>query len=171
MTTKIILANGKFAKQSNEPDLYLKLDFDLDGTSLLEYAINKVTDKRAKNILAIPEDYEMADLPELADRVKVFKLSPNLLGALATLAMLVDDIADDLDILILPVDSFTSLEHEVFLEHFKKMNCDAGLVTFTSDNPNYSYVRSVNEEVIEIAEKNVISSEINKCSYPEKSFI
>ena len=159
MTTKIILANGKFAKQNDESDMFSKLDFDVDVNSLLQYAINKATDKQEKNILALPENYEMPNLPEFSDYIKVFKLSPNLLGALATLAMLVDNIPNDLDILILPIDGLTSLEHEVFLEHFKKMNCDAGLVTFTSENPNFSYVRSMDDEVIEIAEKRIISSE------------
>lgn len=159
MTYKIILANGKFMKQHTESGSFAKLDFDIEGKTLLEFAINRILDGQSSNILAIPEDYQLNILSRYQEFIKVRKLSPNLRGALATLAMLVDDIGNDIDILILPVDSLTSLNHEIFLKHFKAKDCDAGLVTFTSENPNFSYVRSLEGEVIEIAEKRVISSE------------
>jgi hypothetical protein len=159
MTNKIILANGKFMKQNLESEYFSKLDFDIEGKTLIEFAISRILDGQSRNILAIPEDYELTNLKRYSEFIKICKLSPHLLGALATLAMLVDDISSDTDILILPVDSMTSLDHEVFLKHFKAKDCDAGLVTFTSESPNFSYVRSLAGEVIEIAEKRVISSE------------
>jgi len=159
MTYKIILANGKFMKQNNESGYFAKLDFDIEGKTLVEFAVSRILDGQSNNILAIPKDYELENLTKYSGSIKICKLSPNLLGALATLAMLVDDISNDIDILILPVDSLTSLDHEVFLKHFKEKDCDAGLLTFTSENPNFSYVRTLEGEVIEIAEKRVISSE------------
>lgn len=80
-------------------------------------------------------------------------------GALASLGLALDVIDANLPIVILPSNAVIAFSYEDFIEFMLRGRFEAGLITFQSDNPDYSYVRSIGDTAIEIAEKNVISNQ------------
>lgn len=77
-------------------------------------------------------------------------------GALATLALTVDHIEQDIPILVTPGDGLIIDKIQPFLGEMVSDKVAAGVIVFPSVNPNYSYVRSVGNLAIETAEKVVI---------------
>jgi hypothetical protein len=79
-------------------------------------------------------------------------------GALATLGLCLDEIHSNLPIVVSPFDGFIGISENDFLSAMESSSCDAGLVAFESTNPKFSYVKIIENEAVEIAEKSVISS-------------
>jgi hypothetical protein len=79
-------------------------------------------------------------------------------GALATLGLCLDAIDAKLPIIVSPFDGFIGISEKDFLSAMESSSCEAGLVAFESTNPKYSYVKMIQNEAVEIAEKSVISS-------------
>lgn len=62
-------------------------------------------------------------------------------------------------LLIVPGDSLVPRKkYEKFVETASENNADISVIVFNSDKPNYSYVRTRNNKLIEVCEKKVISS-------------
>ena len=95
---------------------------------------------------------------KLEENSKFFVIDRKTKGALATLGLCLDAILPNLPILVSPFDGFIGISENDFLSAMESSSCDAGLVAFKSTNPRYSYVRMIQSEAIEIAEKSVISS-------------
>lgn len=120
--------------------------------------LKKVFDTYAfgeRNILATNQI--TSDLPSNIEKIQV---SEKTLGALCTLALTIDSLNWDLPVLVAPGDSL--IPHAAvmeFLESAISKNHSSSIVCFTSANPKYSYVRTRNDQVTEIAEKRVISEQ------------
>ena len=78
-------------------------------------------------------------------------------GALSTTALCMDNFNLDTPIVITPFDGYISIDQFQIINEFITGEYDAGLIAFNSTSPLYSYVRMFNQEVLEIAEKRVIS--------------
>lgn len=77
-------------------------------------------------------------------------------GALCTLALLVDLIPEGTPILVAPADGIVSSDVVDFVSKMFINNYDCGVITFRSNNERFSYARLHENEVVEIAEKDVI---------------
>lgn len=76
-------------------------------------------------------------------------------GPLKTVMLAQDILNTDEDILILDCDMYTDVKYEKVFNS----NSDAVIVTFNSDLKNYSYVKKINDDVVDVIEKQVISDE------------
>jgi bifunctional N-acetylglucosamine-1-phosphate-uridyltransferase/glucosamine-1-phosphate-acetyltransferase GlmU-like protein len=76
-------------------------------------------------------------------------------GPLKTVMLAEDILNTDEDILILDCDMYTDIEYNKIF----KDNYDAVIITFNSNEKNYSYVKKDNDNVINVIEKQVISNE------------
>lgn len=87
---------------------------------------------------------------------QIIKLDTSTKGAACSAMMAVDYIDNDMPLIISNPDQLFDVEFNEFLDAFK--NYDAGVVTFESVHPRWSYVR-VDEDnnVVETAEKRPIS--------------
>lgn len=97
----------------------------------------------------------------LVPNSKIIAVDNDTEGAACTALLAIDHIEKDLPLLIMNMDEFIDgkiLGNDYILE-FLNENCDAGVLTFHSIHPRYSFV-AVNDEgiVFEAAEKNPISS-------------
>ena len=90
-------------------------------------------------------------------RVKTVGVNGNTSGALCTLLMSIDHINKDEDILVANNDIVHVHNIQNSVDKFKQKNADAGVITFKSSHPKWSYVSLENDQVIMAAEKEVIS--------------
>lgn len=74
-------------------------------------------------------------------------------GALATIAMALSTVPNESEILIVPLNSFLDYDPNLFVLDMRNRNADVGVISFLSDNPRFSYLRTVNDQIVEVAEK------------------
>jgi hypothetical protein len=79
-------------------------------------------------------------------------------GAPLTALLCVDQIEADRELLILNSNEFLDIDYRAAIDGFRQRNLDAGVVTFPSIHPRYSYVLLDEDAlIIEAAEKRPIS--------------
>lgn len=129
----------------------LRLDENL---TLMEKAIMNYS-VGVKNIVVANEN-----LSDTAEEVEVMRVSEKTSGALCTLALTIDSLIWELPVLVAPIDGIVDKEKvKKFVEKAILDDSSASIISFTSRNPKYSYVRTNREQVTEIAEKKVISDQ------------
>jgi dTDP-glucose pyrophosphorylase len=93
----------------------------------------------------------------LVPKSEVIKLKRNTKGGLCSVIMAIDHISADDSILILNGDQVIDADFNNILQYWNKEGGDAGIVTFKSVHPRWSYARIEEDMVVQTAEKNPIS--------------
>ncbi len=94
----------------------------------------------------------------LAPNSEIIKLKKATKGGLCSALMAVDKIAATDSVLILNGDQILDIDFNEVGRYWKEKQVDAGLITFKSVHPRWSYARIEHEEVVQTAEKNPISN-------------
>lgn len=89
---------------------------------------------------------------------EVIKLKKCTKGGLCSVLMAIDHIEDDDSLLILNGDQVIDGDFNDFMQFWRQNSADAGLVTFRSVHPRWSYARLEGGQVMQTAEKNPISN-------------
>lgn len=90
-------------------------------------------------------------------------------GALCTCLLAVDYINSDTPLIIANSDQIIDIDYMEIVEKFDANNADAGVITFPSIHPRWSYVRLENEAVVEAVDRKPISKHaIAGCLYFKK---
>ena len=96
-------------------------------------------------------------IERIAPNVEVVRVNSRTMGATCTALLAIDRIPKSEELLILAADEFMTVEYDKVLATFRSATCDAGVVTFTSWHPRFSYVDLVDGYVVRAAEKDPIS--------------
>lgn len=78
-------------------------------------------------------------------------------GALCTCLMAVPQIGNEDPLLIVNCDQIIDVDYNNVLKHFRDEHAAAGVITFESIHPRWSYARVKGDEVTEVAEKRPLS--------------
>ena len=93
----------------------------------------------------------------LSPGCEIIKLKKATKGGLCSVLMGIDRIADDDSILVINGDQVIDEDFDSIYKYWKDNNADAGIVTFKSVHPRWSYARIEDGSVVQTAEKNPIS--------------
>lgn len=95
---------------------------------------------------------------ELLPGAKVVEVNGETKGALCTTLLASHYIDNDEELLLLAINDFIDCKYENVIDYFRKNHADAGVVSFQSIHPRYSYVR-LDETLnpVEFCEKKTIS--------------
>ncbi len=85
------------------------------------------------------------------------KLKKATRGGLCSALMAIDKIKPEDSILILNGDQVVEIDFNKINDYWKQEEASAGIVTFQSVHPRWSYARIENDVVVQTAEKNPIS--------------
>lgn len=92
------------------------------------------------------------------DRCKIVQLAAPTKGALCSILMGIDEIDPSAETIVSNADQIIDADLSKIIRGFRASNADAGVVTFESVHPRWSYVNaSPDGSVLEAAEKRVIS--------------
>lgn len=80
-------------------------------------------------------------------------------GALCTCLMAVEYINNNASLIIANSDQIIEVDYTKVIDYFIKINADAGVITFPSIHPRWSYARKSGNDVIEVAEKRPLSKD------------
>lgn len=94
----------------------------------------------------------------LAPECDIIKLKKNTKGGLCSVLMGIDKISDEDSLIIINGDQVIDEDFSKIHEYWLHNNADAGVVTFKSVHPRWSYARIEEGCVVQTAEKNPISN-------------
>lgn len=161
MINVLLPAMGKsnFFKESFFP----KPLIEINGKTMLELVVENYSQLELKNYIFIFSEEECGTF-HLDDSAKiltpssqVIKLRNQTAGALCTCLMAVEYINDDLPLLIANIDQIINVDYRDVIKHFESNGVDAGVITFPSIHPRWSFARKSGNEIIEVAEKRPLS--------------
>ncbi len=140
---------------------------DICGTPLIEHTLRgllAVAGHPRFTFVVQEQDcksYSLDDVVKVvvgAQRASIVQITAPTQGAICSCLMAIDHIDPDEELIIANGDQVLLADVSQALDDFRRRRLDAGVLTFISTHPRFSYVRSDDSgRVVETAEKRVIS--------------
>lgn len=146
--------------------MYPKPLIEIKGRPMIEHVLNNPSLIKIEKqfIFIVKEDdcnrYHLDNtLQILCPGSIIIKIKNDTKGGLCSVLMSIDEIdMQDDSIIILNSDQIIDRNISDIISFWTDQNADAGLITFKSVHPRWSYARVVNNFVLQTAEKNPISN-------------
>lgn len=166
MLNILLLLGGRSPFFNQEEYIFPKPLVEIDGVSMVQHVVENLQtltgDK--KFICVVNEEdcrkYHLDNVLRLLTEssTPVVKLDGETLGATCSALMAIDHIDKDQPLIIANPDQIIDEDLDAIVDYFRHNRADAGVVTFETCHPRWSYVRlDTNGTVIEAAEKKPIS--------------
>lgn len=136
---------------------------EINGQTMLEMVVDNYSVFEQKNYIFVFSDEECkrfhldVSAEILAPKSRIIKLRNQTAGALCTCLMAVEHINDDTPLLIANSDQIIDVDYREVIRHYEEVGADAGVITFPSIHPRWSYVHKKRDEIVEVAEKRPLS--------------
>lgn len=158
-----IAGKSSFFDDKNSP--FSKPLIEIKGKSMIEHVIKNLSSIKGDLdfiFVVNSEDCKKFHLHNilrlLSKDCEVIKINGETKGALCSVLLGIEHIGLDEELIICNGDQIIDCDFNKALNHFRTNNYDAGLVTFNSVHPRWSYVRFDDKnDVVETAEKRPIS--------------
>ena len=153
-------------------DLFIKAGYhypkpliEINGKTMIEFVLMNpsIIDRNHKFIFIIKEDDVIKfhldnTLKLICPNCEIVKIKNSTKGGLCSVLMAIDKIEENDSILILNGDQILDVDFNEIDRYWVDEKAEAGIVTFNSVHPRWSYARLENELVVQTAEKNPISN-------------
>ncbi len=156
----LILGGGTAATDTEATPVWLA---ESNGEILIERFVRACSPLGGKLVFAVRaadmKRYRIDSVINLAAPGSVIvPIAGETMGAACTALMCIAHIEPDDELLILNSNEFLDVDYKAAVEGFKRQNFDAGVVTFHSIHPRYSYMLLDDDGlIVEAAEKHPIS--------------
>lgn len=136
---------------------------EISGKTMLEMVVEDYRALEPKKYIFVFSDEECArfhldaSAQILAPRSRVIRLKGQTSGALCTCLMAIEYIDTDEPLLIANSDQVIGVDYREVIRYLTDAGMDAGVITFPSVHPRWSYARKQGDEVVEVAEKRPLS--------------
>ncbi|KDA94722.1 nuclear transport factor 2 family protein [Pantoea agglomerans] len=165
MINVIIPMSGKSLYETSSDFIYPKILTEVNNRTLLEYSqeIFSSLKEDYKTVFIAPSgkirDLSLDKIINLVSpSAKLVALQGMTKGAVCSSLMAVDELDLDAELIIASADHYLNEDLQEVINHFRNAQADAGLLTFESVHPKWSFVKLNNDGlVIQAAEKNAIS--------------
>lgn len=137
--------------------------YEINGKTMLELVIENYKELNPKQYVFVFSEEDClkfhidSSAKILSPASRVIKLRNQTAGALCTCLMAIEYIHDDTPLIIVNSDQIILTDYQKVVSHFEEQGDDAGVITFPSIHPRWSYARKVGDEVVEVAEKRPLS--------------
>lgn len=139
---------------------------DINGKPMIQLVMENLTPKTRYRFILIPkkDHFDKYSLHQIfSNTTKNFisiPLANAAQGAACSVLNAVDYINSDDELIIANADQIVDININKFIEAARKLKADGVIMTFNSQHPRWSYARvGKNGEVLEVAEKKVISDQ------------
>lgn len=166
MLNIIVPMAGRGSRFKDAGYVFPKPLIEVMGKTMIEVVINNLRPKCEHKFIFIcqKEHYEQYDLFNIfknatGNKFEVVQINGITEGAACTVLTATQLINNDDELLIANSDQYIGTDINDFVKFAQEKNADGCVLTFESTHPKWSYARiNEAEEIIEIAEKKVISS-------------
>ena len=137
---------------------------EIGDVTILELVIDNYKNVRERQLIyvVLEEDCNRFHLDRSVKLLEkdaiVIPLKNQTAGALCTTLLAIDYIDNENPLIIANSDQIIDVDYNRVIETFIEQDADAGIITFPSIHPRWSYVKMENDEVIEVAEKKPLSN-------------
>ena len=174
----IILPLAGISNFDNNNNFYPLPLREVSGKPLIQYVVeNLLTIKGVNKFIYILKEEDCLKfhldntLKLLTPNCEVVTLRSKTYGAVCSILMAVESVNKDDDTIIVNGDQVFNLSLNSIINQFRDEKTDAGLITFESVHPRWSYVMAdKNENILQAEEKNPISRSAIAGFYYFKSF-
>lgn len=165
MINIIIPMSGKSLYETSADFIYPKILTEVNNRTLLEYSqeVFLSLNEDYKTVFVAPsekiKDLALDKIIELiSPSAKLIALQGMTKGAVCSSLMAIDELNLDAELIIASADHYLNENLQQVVDYFREMEADAGLLTFESVHPKWSFVK-INADgfVIQAAEKSAIS--------------
>ena len=137
---------------------------EISGKTMLEHVVENYEEIKEKHFIFVFDKKDCSGF-HLDDSAKlltgndtdIITLGASTSGALCTCLMAVKSINNEEPLIITNCDQTIDVDYNDVLEKFQKLDVKAGVITFDSIHPRWSYAKVVDDEVVEVAEKRPLS--------------
>lgn len=164
MRTNLLILMGEGRQQYQQPKKYPPCLMEYDGKLLLQYIFDNITHIDDFNINYVVHDELVTDfnignmITSLSPDYNMMILPHNTKGSGCTALYGACQIDANLPLLIVSSNEILKINYHHIIDEFYDSQADAGILTFDSMHPRYSYARiDDNDNIIEIAQQNPIS--------------
>lgn len=138
---------------------------DVNGSAMINWVIKNlsssfneaeftfVLNKEESRLFSIGDALKIS----LGDRASIIEKNNETSGALCSALLAIDVIDHSQPLIISNCDQYFTCDISKNIKSIEERNADAGVVTFESVHPRWSYVANENDKVIQIFEKKVAS--------------
>ena len=161
MKIMFLMGGANIQKDKDEYPLYLT---EINEKLILEKQIEYCSKLNPSEIIFCvkAEDIKRFRVKDSIEQIVpnsvVIPINGQTKGAICSALLGIDYINNDEDLILMAVDDFIEDSGVDIVNSFKKENCDAGVVSFTSIHPRYSFVKTdENGQITEFSEKTAIS--------------
>lgn len=139
--------------------------YELNGKTMIETVVDNYSQVESKVFTFVFSEsdcksFHLDDSAKLlAPKSNVIKLKNQTAGALCTCFMAIEYINNDNPLIIANSDQIIDVDYNSVIGKFNEVDADAGIITFPSIHPRWSYARKEGNEVIEVAEKRPFSKD------------
>ena len=138
---------------------------DVNGNAMINWVVENLLnnfDKAKFTFVINREDSRLFSIGDalkinLGDRATIIEKNNETSGALCSALLAIDEIDHSEPLIISNCDQYFTCDISKNIKKIQKKNADAGVLTFESVHPRWSYVASENEKVIQTFEKKVAS--------------
>lgn len=137
---------------------------EIDNSTILEHVVDnymKINDARIIFLFGEKEckEFHLDESARILTRDKghVLMLNGETAGALCTCMMAIEHINNDAPLIVANSDQVIDVDFNDVIKCFDDF--DAGVITFSSIHPRWSYAKVAGEDVVEVAEKRPLSHE------------
>lgn len=154
------MGNSMFFKDYYFPKLML----EVRGETILEKVIENYGCIEQKHFIFMLNQKDCAEF-HLDESAKIITepdsdiiiLKNQTGGALCTCLLACEKVNNDKPLVIANCDQIIDIDYSKVIKKFNDKDLDAGVITFPSIHPRWSYVRLENDRVVEVAEKRPLS--------------
>ena len=161
MNIMFLMGSSHIAIDGNDYPLYLT---EINEKLILELQIEYCKELKPSNFLFCVKKQDIKQfkvdsvIRQIVPDAKIIKITGQTQGAICTALLGWEYIDNNEELVLLAVDDFIDDSWEKVLNFFHKENADAGIVSFKSVHPRYSFAKTNAEgQVVEVAEKKPIS--------------
>ena len=150
----LVLAGGgkRFTLKNGQP--ISKLEFDVSGIRLIDRVLSSFKPGFTRLVISEEELLKFSS----QQKPEIYKVGSTK-GALISAILGLKDCDLSLPLLICPGDSLLKNgKLQEFIAESEISDSEMSLIVFSSEKPNYSYIRTIDDVLVEVCEKKVISS-------------
>lgn len=150
----LVLAGGGKRFNLKSDQSISKLDFEIAGERLIDRVLSSFRTGLTHLVVSEEESGELKFPQEIA----ICKVGSTK-GALISALLGLKNCDLSLPLVLCPGDALLKESKlQEFIKHSEVSDSDISLIVFNSDQPNYSYIRTIDNVLVEVCEKKVISS-------------
>lgn len=161
MNIMFLMGSAQAGTNKEEYPLYLT---EINDKTILEQQIDYISKIRVQQLLFCVKESEMKQfhtdyvIKQIDPTAKIITIHTQTKGAICTALLGAEYIDNEQELLLMAVDDFMEDDSEEIIEKFRQEDADAGVVSFNSVHPRYSFTRLNDHGVpVEFSEKRPIS--------------